>query len=82
MVDGREIDREWCASVWCEERESVWVLLCCVEDAVHQVVGSQILIGYEPKDSFIPLLLVCSCRPKLEVLFVLEIFCVCVFVCE
>ena len=47
-------------------------------------VGSrvQILIGYEPKDSFIPLLLVCSCRPKLEVLFVLEIFCVCVFVCE
>ena len=40
MVDGREIDREWCASVCvcvcvcvCV-RESVWVLLCCVEDAV------------------------------------------------
>ena len=34
-----EREREWCASVWCEERECVWVLLCCVEDAVDQVVG-------------------------------------------
>lgn len=55
------------------------MLLCCVEDAVHQVVGSQILIGYEPKDSNYPWLLVCSCRPKLEVLFCLRDFlCLCV----
>ena len=40
----REIERMVCS------KHGVWVLLCCVEDAVHQV-GSQILIGYEPKDS-------------------------------
>ena len=38
MVDGREIERVVCKCV-CEERECVWVLLCCVEDAVDQVVG-------------------------------------------
>ncbi len=39
----------------------------------------QILIGYEPKDSFIPWLLEVIYSPKLEVFFVLKIF---VFVCE
>lgn len=43
---GRERDRE---RMVC--KHGVWVLLCCVEDAVDQVVGSQILIGYEPNDS-------------------------------
>ena len=58
---------------------------CCfvVWRTLHQVVGRlQILIGYEPKDSFIPLLLLCRYSPNLELLFDLTIFGVCVFVCE
>jgi hypothetical protein len=34
MVDGRERETESGVQVWVCERECVWVLLCCVEDAV------------------------------------------------
>ena len=58
MVDGRESEREWCVRV------SVGAALLCGGRCGQVGSRVQILIGYEPKDSFIPLLLVCSRRPN------------------
>ena len=68
-----EIERVVCKSVC----EGVWVLFV-VWRTLHQVVGSQILLGYEPKDSNYQHKLELIYRAKVELLFHLEIFCVCV----
>jgi hypothetical protein len=78
MVDGRERETESGVQVCVCVCESVCGCCFVVWRTLWSSSRVQILIGYEPKGSFIPWLLEVIYSPKLEVFFVLEIFCVCV----